>query len=224
MILKLPKKSECKPIDALDIERKLKSIVAYQQSATTTYLFYEEIDEWLGPWGSNGYPLGYGKKYNIAFTTDSVLNSWDHPITSSWVRQVTVNLQHAIINFIISEIKTGNITKLDEKTFRSAAFNSHPKAYLDAGLRNVAREEIESIPRIIMIPYAEFNPTNPNFIGTIRQIMDVITHEGIISWVGDMGHGTVKWPIRTLEAKLGEFYNYLDWEIKKLYGYPAYFY
>src|SRR5688500_13582347 len=115
MILKLPKKAECKPADVLNIEGKLKSIVAYQQAATTTYLFYEEIDEWLGPWGSSGYPLGYGKKYNIAFTTDSMLNSWDHPVTSAWVRQVTVNLQYAIINFIISEIKTGNYAKLDEK-------------------------------------------------------------------------------------------------------------
>jgi len=42
--------------------------------AATTYQFYEEVDYWLGPWGTAGYPIGYGKKYNILFSTNPPLN------------------------------------------------------------------------------------------------------------------------------------------------------
>jgi len=75
-----------------------------------------------------------------------------------------------------------------------------------------------------MIPYAEFNPTNPNFKATIVQVYDVIAEPGILSWVSALGAGVVKWPIRELEKQLQPYYNYLEWEIKKLYGYPLYFY
>lgn len=223
-MLKLPKKSECKSSHVDEVEKTLKSIVAYQPSAESTYRFYEEIDLWLGPWGNAGYPLGYGKKYNIEFTLDGHLNSHDHPVSKAWVRNTTVNLQLAIIGYITSRIKAGSLPTLDEKSLREAAFASHPKAYLDAGLRDVAREEVESIPRIIMIPYAEFNPSNPNFKATIIQVYNVISEPGVLSWLLDLCSGVVEWPIRELEQTLGEYYNYLEWEIKKLQGYPGYFY
>ena len=43
----------------------------------------EEIDKYLGPWGNDGYPLGYGKKYNILFTTDPLLMT--HTNVQNWV-------------------------------------------------------------------------------------------------------------------------------------------
>ena len=224
MALKLPPKSKCTAADSLEVEKQLKSIVAYQPAATTTYAFYEELDAWLGPWGEGGYLLGYGKRYNIAFTTDELLNASDHPVSRRWVRETTVNLQMAIIRYVLSRLRTASLATLDETSLRDAAFASHPKAYLDAGLRDVAREEVDSIPRIIMIPYAEFNPSNPNFKATIIQVIDVVSEPGVLAWLKDLASGVVRWPISRLENTLGEFLGYVDWEIKKLYGYPGYFY
>ena len=68
MTLPLPPKSACTPADAPTVNALLDSCIAYRSTATSTYQFYEEIDAWLGPWGGSGYPIGYGKKYNILFS------------------------------------------------------------------------------------------------------------------------------------------------------------
>ena len=44
----------------------LDSITAYRAStAGRPWTFYEQIDKYLGPWGEQGYPIAYGKKYCI---------------------------------------------------------------------------------------------------------------------------------------------------------------
>lgn len=224
MTFTLPEKSKCKPSDAAAVETYLKSIVAYQPEARTTYQFYEVIDAWLGPWGEAGYPIGYGKKYNIAFTTDTELNAPARWVSAKWVRETTVNLQLPVIRLIVARIKAGTIATLDEKTLRAAAFASHPKAYLDAGLIDVASYEVESIPRIILIPYAEFNPANPSFKSTIVQVIAVIKDPGLLSWLTALSNGVITWPVREIKDRLGKMFTYFDWEIKKLYGYPGSFY
>lgn len=224
MTYKLPEKAKCKPSDAPAIEKYLRSIVAYQPKALTTFQFYEVIDAWLGPWGEAGYPIGYGKKYNIAFTTDPSLNTPARWVSAKWVRETTVNLQLPLIVLIVARVKAGTIRTLDEKTLRQAAFASHPKAYLDAGLIDVASYEVESIPRILLIPYAEFNPTNPSFKATIVQVIAVIKDPGLLGWITALSNGVSSWPVREIKNRLGSLFTYLDWEIKKLYGYPSNFY
>ena len=224
MTFVLPAKSKCRSSDALAVEKYLHSIVAYQPGARTTYQFYEVIDAWLGPWGESGYPIGYGKKYNIAFTTDTFLNAPARWVSSKWVRETTINLQLPLIALIVARIRAGTLSTLDEKTLRQAAFASHPKAYLDAGLIDVATYEVESIPRILMIPYAEFNPANPSFKATISQVLAVINDPGLLGWLTALSSGITSWPLRDIKERLGALFTYLDWEIKQLYGYPGYFY
>lgn len=66
-----PKKdSEPTPSNVQKLEQWLTSIIAGHPGAKHTYTFYEEIDKYLGPWGVDGYPIGYGKRYNIRFTSD----------------------------------------------------------------------------------------------------------------------------------------------------------
>jgi hypothetical protein len=222
MTFTLPEKSKCKPSDAPAVEKYLKSIIAYQPGARTTYQFYEVIDAWLGPWGENGYPIGYGRKYNIAFTTDAYLNAPKRPISATWVRQTTVNLQLPLIDLIVARIKAGTIATLDEKTLRAAAFAAHPKAYRDGGLMYVANYEVESIHRIILIPYAEYNPLDvPNLIATITQILGVIKDPGLIVWLTALSNGVAKWQVSVIRDLLGDTFTYLDWQIKELYGYPG---
>lgn len=224
MTFKLPEKSKCKPGDAAAVEKYLLSIVAYRPDAKTTYQFYEVIDAWLGPWGERGYPLGYGKKYNIAFTSDPELNAPAHWISAKWVRETTINLQLPLIALIVARIRAGSLASLDEPGLRRAAFASHPKAYLDAGLVDVATYEVESIPRILLIPYAEFNPFNPSFKATIVQVIAVIQDPGLLGWLNALSYGVSSWPVREIKNRLGSLFTYLDWEIKQLYGYPGNFY
>jgi hypothetical protein len=172
--LPLPPPGSCAPGDAPTVDRLLDSVIAWRPGAATTYQFYEEVDNWLGPWGAGGYPIGYGKKYNIAFATNPPLNR-DLVHGRPWVRNTTVLLQEAIKRFLVSQVLTGTIA-----TLRAAAFDSHPKAYLDGGLLDVAENSPELVPVIIAIPIAEFNPTSPNFKATWIQVFKVLTTAKIL--------------------------------------------
>jgi hypothetical protein len=154
MALALPPVGSCKPTDAPDVDRLLGSVIALRPGAATTYQFYEEVDNWLGPWGAAGYPIGYGKKYNILFSINPPLNR-DLVFGRPWVQKTTVLLQEAIKLFLVGQVSSGAIAKLTEPTLRAAAFDSHPKAYLDAGLLDVAENSPELLLVIMTVPYAE---------------------------------------------------------------------
>ena len=120
--------------------------------ATTTYRFYEELDFWLGPWGQNGYPIAYGKFYNVLFTTNPKLDS--NAQARQWVWQTTIFLQEALRDFAVSTVRDGSIRTLTEARLRQAAFDSHPSAYDRGGLAMVALTAPEMIRVIATIPSA----------------------------------------------------------------------
>ncbi len=185
MPLSLPKPANLNPSFAYAVGKQLTTIVAGQPSARTTYEFYEEIDAWLGPFGDEGYPLGYGKKYNRAFATDPILNSPHFPVARRWVQHTTRHLQLALIDEIVAAILKGQLSRLqDEGQLRDAAFTSHPKAYLNGGLLEVARFEPGCLLIIVMIPYAQFNPANPNFIRTFNQVVALLKEPSLRDWFG----------------------------------------
>lgn len=174
MALPLPPRASCTPADAARVDMLLDSVIAYRPAATTTYQFYEEIDAWLGPWGASGYPIGYGKKYNLLFTSNPPLNR-DLNYGKKWVEKTTVYLQEAIKAYVVSRVRMGTIDRLTEAELRAAAFDSHPDCYLRAGLLDVVEHSPELFFVILTIPIAEFNPSNPNFKATIRQIIRVVS-------------------------------------------------
>lgn len=210
MTVKLPKKGECSRADAQKIVKQLKSLLAYSATSASTYEFYDVVDQWLGPWGDSGYPIGYGKKYNIKFNANTTLNSPDRPISALWVRQTTLNLQLAIIDYIEARIKNGTLASVDDKSMRLYAFNSHPKAYLDAGLQAVAANEITSLPVIALIPWREFNPLSAGFSATFRQVYHVIKDPGILSWLIALDSGKTKWERTAVQTMVGEASKYVD--------------
>src|SRR4051812_22808133 len=96
MSLNLPPKALIRCDDAIAklVDQQLTSVIAGHPGATTAYRFYEVIDQWLGPWGEKGYPIGYGKFYNLAFSTNEKLKASPHG--SAWVWKTTVRLQNAL--------------------------------------------------------------------------------------------------------------------------------
>ena len=63
------------------------------------WTFYEEVDNFLGPWGNSGYPIGYGKYYCVAFNSNEKLRA--NPQTADWIRRTTIVLQEALRDFIM---------------------------------------------------------------------------------------------------------------------------
>lgn len=149
------------------IRKSLTSVMAGSPGAST-YKFYEVIDQWLGPWGDQGYPINYGKLYNIKFNTNEKLNQ--NPITRDWVWNTTIDLQKALLDFIIQRYRDHTLGKITEPELRAAAFKSHAKAYVQAGLPEVALAAPELLPYVAAIPAKEFIPTSPNFASTISQV------------------------------------------------------
>ncbi len=137
--------------------------------AETTYSFYEVIDEYLGPWGSGGYLIGYGKHYNILFTTNQALMA--HPVASAWVWKTTILLQQLLANFIVARYDAGTLSGLTEAELREAAFASHPLAYTEGGLTLVALVAPELIAEIVKIPRVEFIPGSENFAASWEQFI-----------------------------------------------------
>lgn len=171
MSLPLPPRSiiRCDAATAQHVHELLTSVIAGHPQATTTYRFYEEVDEWLGPWGQNGYPIGYGKFYNIAFTTNTHLQA--NPTTKQWAWQTGIRLQEALRDYLVGCVRDGTIVALTEAQLRQAAFDSHPQAYDRGGLATVVMAAPELIPIIATIPAAEFIPTSDNFTPTVRQVL-----------------------------------------------------
>ena len=164
-----PPKKNSKPIpdNVKKLDNWLTSIIAGYPNATTTYTFYEEIDKYLGPWGNGGYPIAYGKKYNILFTTNAKLNA--NPTTKMWVRKTTIFLQESLKKFILTKYINNQLSTLSERELRQAAFDSHPRAYTKGGLTIVLLTAPELIDDIARIPVKEFYPMSPNFRPSVRQ-------------------------------------------------------
>ncbi len=163
----LKPKADLLPADAPVIRKELGKFIAYHALATVPWLFYEIVDNWLGPWGVSGYPLGYGKFYCIAFNENEELKA--DPSASKWVRSTTVKLQESILQYLVESIENGSIRNLTESRLRKAAFDSHPTCYDDAGLAMVMILAPGLIPTIISIPKKEFSPKSASFGATIMQ-------------------------------------------------------
>lgn len=174
MSLDLPPLSamRCDEENAEFVDRQLTSVIAGHPQARTTYYFYEEIDEWLGPWGKDGYPIGYGKFYNVAFTSNERLMA--NGTTQDWVWRTTILLQELLRDDIVAWVRDGTLPQINEARLRQAAFDSHPQAYDEGGLAMVAMIAPELIPVIATIPLSEFHPRSENFCPTIRQVVDTV--------------------------------------------------
>src|SRR5829696_8730772 len=81
------------------VHDQLTSVIAGHAQATTTYRFYEELDAWLGPWRQQGYPIAYGKFYNVAFSSNEKLMA--NPKASDWVWRTTIKLQEALRDYVV---------------------------------------------------------------------------------------------------------------------------
>jgi len=145
-----PKESEPTPNRIRQLRRYLTAHIAGHALARETYTFYEVIDAYLGPWGDRGYPIGYGKKYNILFTRNKTLMG--NPTTQRWVWRTTILLQQALADFVINKYRDGSLASVDEPALRQAAFSSHPSAYTAAGLEQVALLAPELLLTIVSIP------------------------------------------------------------------------
>lgn len=143
--------------------------IAHNQDADTTYEFYEQIDQYLGPWGEEGYPIGYGKKYNIEFNDNDLL--MENDVTSEWLREVEIGLQEELRDYIVEQYERGRLPEVEEGEIRQFAFDSHPDVYTEAGLRDVVLEAPHLVPTIGLIPYEEFNPLDEDFDNTRRQVV-----------------------------------------------------
>jgi hypothetical protein len=147
-------------------------VIAGHPEASTTFQFYEEIDHWLGPWGKTGYPIAYGKFYNVAFTTNAKLMA--NPTTKQWVWKTTILLQQAIRDYVAKRVEDCTIGAITEGELRAAAFASHPQSYDKGGLAMVCLTAPELVPVIATIPSAEFNPASDNFWPTVKQVFDTV--------------------------------------------------
>jgi hypothetical protein len=193
--LPLPPKSaiRCDDATAQEVHDLLTSVIAGHPGAVQTYTFYEEIDDWLGPWGQRGYPIAYGKFYNIAFTTNEHLRA--NPTTSEWVRRTGIRLQEAVRDYLVGRIRDGTLPGLTEPELRRAAFDSHPRCYDQGGLALVVAAAPELIPIVATIPAAEFDPRGANFGPTVEQVF--VTLGRVAPQVAGIGLATLAGPAHT---------------------------
>jgi hypothetical protein len=151
---------------------QLTSVIAGHAQATTTYRFYEELDTWLGPWGAQGYPIAYGKFYNLAFSGNQKLMA--DAKARDWVWRTTILLQEALRDYVVQRVKDGTLARITEAELRQAAFESHPAAYDSGGLAMLALVAPELIPIVGTIPLREFCPASDNFDASVAQVLATV--------------------------------------------------
>ena len=184
MPLQLPAKTA--PATAANTQAlhgQLTSVIAGHPGAVKVWTFYEVLDDYLGPWKGQGYPIAYGKYYCMAFNENEKLQS--NPQTREWVRSTTVALQEPLRDFVVARFRAGTLPSLKEAELRAFAFSVHPKAYVQGGLALVVLTAPEMLPIIASIPSAQFNPLSENFGPTVRQV--VATMELVLPQAVGMG-------------------------------------
>lgn len=167
-----PKDSKPTPENILWLEKALTAVIVGHPGAIQPWTFYEKIDAYLGPWGDNGYPIGYGKYYCKLFSENPKLHG--DPSAKEWVRRTMVLLQEALKTFILNRYRVGTLAKLTERELRDAAFASHAQAYTEGGVAKIALVAPDLIPVIVSIPGKEFNPFAPSFRATINQTIETM--------------------------------------------------
>ena len=167
MSLSLPAKT-AKPTaeNIRALEAGLTSVISGHPQSIEPWTFYEELDQYLGPWGNKGYPIAYGKFYCIAFNTNEKLMA--NAQTADWVHKTTIALQEPLRDFVVARFRNGTLPKLAESELRQYAFQVHPTAYDSGGLAMVTLVAPELIEVIVTIPLAEFDPRSANFGPTVK--------------------------------------------------------
>lgn len=155
------------PERVIQLRNWLEANQAKGSEADTTWQFYEVIDQYLGPFGEEGYPLAYGKAYNKAFMENEALMADD--TTRAWIEQTGTALQEAITDYIVQRYEAGTLEQLTEPELREFAFDSHPKAYVESGLTNVVLDAPELLDNIVAVPGREFLPGSGNMLPSLEQ-------------------------------------------------------
>ncbi len=167
----IPKDAPPTPQNVQALAEWLTDITAFHPlTAGRPWVFYQQIDQYLGPWGSAGYPIAYGEKYCRLFFSNISLNR--NPAGAQWVTRTLLLLQQELAAFVLDRFKSGKLKSLTEPELREAAFNSHPRAYTQGGLTMVVLLAPELVPAIAAIPRTEFKPTSPTFGPSFRQVVD----------------------------------------------------
>ena len=167
--LLLPKNSKPTPERIKQLETALSRLISNDpRTIDDACGFYDVIDKYLGPWGVDGYPIGYGKYYCVAFNMNQKLRrsntAW------GWVIKTTKLLQTSLKDFIVARYRAGTLAGLTESDLRKHAFDSHPAAYTEGGLTSIILYGPETIPIITSIPGAEFSTSSKNFDASIKQL------------------------------------------------------
>lgn len=157
------------PENLARLEAWLDSITAFgAYTSEQPWRFYEELDNYLGPWGASAYLIAYGKKYCILFFEDEDLRS--SAVGRAWVRRTLLLLQDALKKLVMDRFRKGMLDKLTKEELQQVAFDSHAVAYTDGGLALVAMLSRTLIFHIAMIPGKEFIPGTNNFGTSWRQV------------------------------------------------------
>jgi len=144
--------------------------------------FYVHLDQYLGPWGSKGYPIGYGLYYCRLFGRDKDLQS--DQTCAEWVRKTMVRLQELLRDFVVDQFRKGRLGQVTATELRNFAFESHSEAYQQGGLRRVVETSPLHVPGLFLLAGKEFDPRSENFAATVKQA--VITGLGVgYDWVGE---------------------------------------
>src|SRR5262249_44965808 len=110
------------PPSVRSVHDQLTSVIAGHAQADPTYRLYEELDAWLGPFGQEGYPIAYGKFYNVAFTSNKKLMA--DAEAREWVWRTTIRLQESLRDYVVGRARDGTLGYLTERQLREAAFAS----------------------------------------------------------------------------------------------------
>lgn len=147
-------------------------LIADRPGAAEPWTFYEVLDDYLGPWKEQGYPVGYGKHYCMAFNRNKRLQR--NPHTRAWVQATTVALQEPLRDFVVARFRAGTLPALTAEELKAFAFSVHPQGYVQGGFTTVVLRAPEMLPVIVAILSPLFNPASAHFGDTIRQTLSAL--------------------------------------------------
>jgi hypothetical protein len=150
-------------------------VISGRVNAKDPWTFYEQLDQFLGPWGDSGYPLAQGKFYCQLFNAEPALQNNSEART--WVQRTTIKLQEAIRHSIVDLFLRGKLAAITEPQLRSLIVDMHPQIFDETGLALIVSVAPHLLPAVASLPAVEFVPLKgvpraawPQVLETLRRL------------------------------------------------------
>jgi hypothetical protein len=156
-----------------NIEKLTRWLTSINEKYPEKGFFYEALDKYLGPFGEDGYFIGHGQKYTVAFYSHPELQG--HPATKEWVEKSMSSMQNLIVEYLLTQFTNERLEEVTGDEVARVTLQASAEIFHKSGMSRIRKESPLLARHIIGIMKNEFKPTSLKSIRSYKQF-------GVMMW------------------------------------------